>query len=44
LYALGPGNTPGLIGGAVVLLLGVEALVAAAQGRDPLQSKLGPLP
>lgn len=44
LYLVERANVAGLLCGAVVLLLGVEALIAAARRRDPLLSKIGPLP
>jgi hypothetical protein len=37
-------NIAGLMGGAVLLLLGVEALIAAARRRPSWLSKIGPLP
>lgn len=43
-YVVPRGNIAGLIAGAVVLMLGVEALIAAYRGRPSLLSKIGPLP
>lgn len=37
-------NIGGLICGGVILLVGIEALVAALTGRSSLLSKIGPLP
>jgi len=43
-YEVPSTNIPGLICGGVILLLGVEALIAAFRGRRSLLSKIGPLP
>ena len=43
-YAVPRTNIAGLICGGVILLLGVEALVAALKGRPSLLSRMGPLP
>jgi hypothetical protein len=37
-------NIAGLICGAVILLLGIEALVSAAKRRPSWLSRIGPLP
>jgi type IV secretory pathway TrbD component len=44
LYLVPRGEVAGLACGAVLLLLGLEALVAAARRRPPLLSRIGPLP
>jgi hypothetical protein len=44
LYLVERDNVAGLLCGAAILLLGIEALVAAGRKRAPLLSKIGPLP
>ena len=43
-YTVPSSNIAGLICGAVVLLLGIEALVAAVRRRPSLLSRIGLLP
>jgi len=43
-YAVPGSNIAGLICGAVILLLGIDALVSAARRRPSLLSRIGPLP
>ena len=39
-----PSNLGGIICGVMLLLLGVEALVAVMMGRRSILSRIGPLP
>lgn len=43
-YAAPPTNIVGLTCGGVILLLGVDALLAALKDRPSLLSRIGPLP
>jgi ABC-type multidrug transport system permease subunit len=43
-YAVPGSNIAGLVCGAVILLLGIEALVSAVRRRPSWLSKIGPLP
>ncbi|HEX2189152.1 MAG TPA: hypothetical protein VHG51_09665 [Longimicrobiaceae bacterium] len=44
LYAVPRENPAGLLCGAALMLLGIEALVAAVRRRPPLLAKIGPVP
>jgi uncharacterized membrane protein HdeD (DUF308 family) len=43
-YAVPGSNIAGMICGAVLLLLGIEAVVSAVKRRPSWLSKIGPLP